>query len=132
MSTNRDLVLIIAIALLLSCSEFSGGVSAEDRLMDFFGPVEAKDHAPGYIEYVEMGCWQCHGFQGQGGSSGPRLAPDPIPFEAFRNIVRQPYNVMPAYSPSVLTDEKLKRLHEYLQSIPASPGVFDIPLLSED
>ena len=29
----------------------------------------------GKAAYVQHGCWQCHGFAGQGGVTGPKLAP---------------------------------------------------------
>ena len=29
------------------------------------------------------GCYECHGYAGQGGSAGARLAPRPVPFAAF-------------------------------------------------
>jgi hypothetical protein len=31
--------------------------------------------------YIKNGCWQCHGFVGQGGITGPKLAPEPKPFD---------------------------------------------------
>ncbi len=68
--------------------------------------------------YIQYGCYQCHGYEGQGGLiSGPRIAPTALPLDAFAEILRRPYGVMPAYSPNVLSDEILKGIHEYLQSI---------------
>ena len=32
----------------------------------------------GKAAYVKNGCWQCHGFVGQGGLAGPKIAPDPM------------------------------------------------------
>jgi len=32
----------------------------------------------GKIAFVQHGCWQCHGFAGQGASTGAKLAPDPL------------------------------------------------------
>ena len=82
--------------------------------------------------FVEAGCHHCHGYEGQGARpTGPRLAPEPMPFEVFSNIVRRPPNVMPAYSPEVLSDEKLKRVHEYLESIPEPPDVMSLPAFAE-
>ncbi len=53
----------------------------------------------GRSAYVEMGCQHCHGYEGQGAlPTGPRLAPEPMPFGVFSNTVRRPPNVMPAYS----------------------------------
>jgi ubiquinol-cytochrome c reductase cytochrome c subunit len=83
----------------------------------------------GRADYVELGCYQCHGFQGQGGAA-PRLAPEPISLDNFMRIVRRPPNVMPAYSPAVLSEEQLERMHAYLESIPQPPDVSSLPLLS--
>ncbi len=86
----------------------------------------------GRSAFVEMGCHHCHGYEGQGARpTGPRLAPEPMPLEVFSNIVRRPPNVMPAYSPEVLSDEKLKRVHEYLESIPEPPDVMSLPAFAE-
>jgi mono/diheme cytochrome c family protein len=91
---------------------------------------EAAVH-PGREDYVQMGCYQCHGYEGHGGgSAGPRIAPDPLAYDAFARIVRRPYGVMPAYSPRVLSDEGLKRIYEYVKSIPASPDASELPLLA--
>jgi len=37
---------------------------------------------------------------------------------------------MPAYSPNVLSDEKLRQIYEYVRSVPEPPAVEDIPALS--
>lgn len=76
--------------------------------------------AQGRRLYVEYGCWQCHGYEGQGAlATGPRLAPGPLPLEAFVELVRRPPGVMPAYSPRVIGDEALARMHAWLASITA-------------
>ena len=118
--------------VLLGCMVLMASVSGQDKVLDFYGEV-SDDSPTGYVDYVEMGCWQCHGFQGQStGGDGPKLAPGPIPYPAFELVVRRPPVVMPAYSPNVLSDEKLQRIYAYLQSIPAAPDVSDIPLLSRE
>jgi mono/diheme cytochrome c family protein len=95
------------------------------------GAQESGEKRPGREEYVEMGCYECHGYEGQGGG-GPRLAPDPLPLEVFAAIVRKPPSVMPAYSPTVLSDEKLERIYEYVRSIPPPPDLSSIPILAEE
>ena len=53
------------------------------------GAASAADAAKGKILFTEKyGCFQCHGTVGQGGNAGPKLAPDPMPFEALANFVR--------------------------------------------
>lgn len=74
-------------------------------------------------------CWQCHGYEGQGGAN-PRIAPMVYPFEAFAQLVRHT-NLMPAYSPNALSDENLRRIWEYLRTRPEPPPVEDIPALRD-
>jgi mono/diheme cytochrome c family protein len=119
------------VVVLIGCVGLMANVSAQEKILDFFGEVKDDDQS-GYRDYVEMGCWQCHGFQGRSsrGVSPRDLAPGPLPYKVFARIVRLPPNVMPAYSPNVLSDEKLARIYAYLQSIPPAPDVSDIPILS--
>lgn len=77
--------------------------------------------------YMSYQCWQCHGYEGQGGP-GPRLAAKAYPFEAFARFVRHP-NLMPAYTSELLSDDKLRRIHDYVRSIAEPPSVEDIPAL---
>ena len=84
---------------------------------DANNPVEQ-----GRTLYNATGCYSCHGYEGQGFLiTGPRLAPNPLPLVVFTEMVRRPTNVMPAYSPHVLTDAELAKIHAFLQSIPAPP-----------
>ncbi len=86
--------------------------------------VAADDTEPGFGLYVSYQCHQCHGYGGQGGSpGGPRLAGIKYPFSAFAVRVRLT-NVMPAYSPSVLSNTDLEAIYAYLTSIP-DPGPID-------
>ena len=73
-------------------------------------------------------CWQCHGYEGQGSAAGVRIAPTLYPFEAFARLVRHT-NVMPAYSPNVLSDEQLRLIFAYVRSIPEPPPLEEIPEL---
>ncbi len=82
--------------------------------------------------YLQFGCDQCHGRVGQGGAAGLRLAPDPLAYEDFADIVRRPYGVMPAYSPNVVNDADLAAIYAYLASIPEPPALDAIPLLRFD
>jgi mono/diheme cytochrome c family protein len=84
----------------------------------------------GKSAFLQHGCWQCHGYQGQGGIAGPKLAPDPIPFETLSNFVRTTSRAMPPFSKDILSDEDLGDIYAYLQSIPKSPDPNSIPLLN--
>jgi len=89
------------------------------------------DASEGRALYESHQCWQCHGYEGQGGGAGVRIAPMVYPFEAFAQLVRHT-NLMPAYSPNVLSDENLRLIHAYLRSIPEPPALEDIPELDFD
>jgi ubiquinol-cytochrome c reductase cytochrome c subunit len=79
--------------------------------------------------YIKNGCWQCHGFVGQGGITGPKLAPEPKPFDFLNVFIRHTNGPMPKYSEKILSKEDLAEIHSYLVSIPKSPGYKDIGLL---
>jgi ubiquinol-cytochrome c reductase cytochrome c subunit len=104
---------------------------AQEVTLDFYGEINDAEHPAGYREYVELGCWQCHGFQGHGGRAAKLVEPL-MPYEGFANQVRRPRNIMPAYSPNVLSDETLRKIYSYLQNVPESPDPSEIPLLSGD
>ena len=59
-----------------------GPVALAAGLLLSCGGAFAASAEKGKTAYVQHGCWQCHGFQGQGGA-GPKLAPEPIAAEAF-------------------------------------------------
>lgn len=80
--------------------------------------------------YVKYQCWQCHGYEGQGGGAA-RIASTAYPFDAFARFVRHP-DLMPAYPPGQLSDEKLRLIYEYVRSIPDPPLLEDIPALQDD
>ena len=76
--------------------------------------------------WVSAGCWQCHGYEAQGGAAGPRLSARNLPFAGFSAYVRRPTNQMPPYTAKVLPDTDLAHLFAYLQSRPAPPAVAPI------
>ena len=85
----------------------------------------------GHAAFVKHGCYQCHGFVGQGGV-GKTLAPDPMPYEAFSVFVRNTSGAMPPYQRAILSDEELADIHAYLSSIPKARDYKSIPLLRGD
>ena len=84
----------------------------------------------GRAAYIAHGCWQCHGFVAQGGITGPKLAPDPIPMEAFVAFVRTTDRAMPPYSETILSNDDLTDIHAYLEALPSPPDYKTIPLLN--
>jgi ubiquinol-cytochrome c reductase cytochrome c subunit len=95
------------------------------------GAALAASAEKGKDTYMKFGCWGCHGMVGQGGITGPKLAPDPTPLEAFTAFVRQTNRAMPPYMEAVLSNEDLADIHAYLSSIPKGPAGKDIPLLNQ-
>lgn len=69
------------------------------------------------------------GTVGQGGVTGPKLAPDPMPVEAFTAFVRTTNRAMPPYREAVLSNEDLADIYAYLQSLPKPADYKTIPLL---
>ncbi len=95
-------------------------------------PALAASAEKGNAAFIRHGCWQCHGTQGQGSimtSGGKRLAPDPLPWEAFAGFVRSSNRAMPPYSAAILSDADLADIYAYLQSIAKPPDASGIPLL---
>jgi ubiquinol-cytochrome c reductase cytochrome c subunit len=92
-------------------------------------PAPAGNAETGKKLFVSYGCWQCHGYEGQGGAAGPRLAPRPLPFAGFSRYVRRPTNQMPPYTAKVVPDSDLEHIHAYLSSRPAPAAPSSIPLL---
>jgi ubiquinol-cytochrome c reductase cytochrome c subunit len=84
----------------------------------------------GKAAFVKNGCWQCHGFEGQGAVTGAKLAPNPLPLEALSAFVRNTNGNMPPYPKAMLPDADLADIHAYLQSIPKAPDAKSIPLLN--
>lgn len=89
----------------------------------------AQGGSAGRDLFVDYGCWQCHGYEGQGTAAGPRLAPTLLPYVAFAQLVRRPADAMPAYAPSTLSDDVLQEIFAYLGSIAEPPALEDIPEL---
>ena len=81
--------------------------------------------------YTKIGCYQCHSNQAQGGQSGPRLGPDPIPFARFSQYVRNPTGDMPPYTEKVLSNQEMADIYAFVQTRPRPPAVNSIPQLSQ-
>jgi len=84
----------------------------------------------GKTAFVKNGCWQCHGYLGQGGITGPKLGPDPIPIEALVGFLRSTNRAMPPYREAILSDADIADIHAYLESVPKPADPKTIPLLN--
>lgn len=93
--------------------------------------VPQGNAAKGKEAFDRVGCYQCHGRQGQGGREGPRIAdPVPLAWPAFQAWVRTTSGDMPPYTAKVLPDQELADIYAHLQSIPKGPDYKNIPLLN--
>ncbi len=97
--------------------------------------AHAQDTPPGNAQNGKMlfndyGCYQCHGYEGQGGGAGRRLAPNPLPFAYISTYIRHPSGQMPPYTEKVVTDKELADIYAFLQSIPPPPALESIPILN--
>jgi ubiquinol-cytochrome c reductase cytochrome c subunit len=72
--------------------------------------------------FNKIGCYECHGREGQGSTmTGPRIAPDPVPFDVLASYVRKPRGEMPPYTAKVVSDQELADIYAFLQSRPHPP-----------
>jgi len=76
------------------------------------------------------GCYQCHGYAGQGGRDGARVAATAMTVSAFARYVRQPFGAMPAFTEKVVSDSELADIYEFLKSFAPARPAKEIPLLS--
>jgi len=102
---------------------------AASLLMGQASALAAASAENGKVAFLKHGCWQCHGYQAQGGV-GPRLAPDPIPFDTLSTFVRTTNRAMPPFREEILSNEDLADIYAYLQSIPKGLDAKSIPLLN--
>jgi mono/diheme cytochrome c family protein len=83
--------------------------------------------------YLADGCFTCHGRVGQGGNYyglTPMLAKTELPFEGFKQQLRDPVRVMPAFSDAVVSDKEVADIYAFLQTLSGRRPVKDIPLLN--
>lgn len=72
----------------------------------------------GRATFEQKGCWQCHGYEGQGGSAGPRLANTELPEDGLTSFVHMTNGAMPPFSAKLVSDADLSDIYAYLQSRP--------------
>jgi mono/diheme cytochrome c family protein len=103
----------------------------------FLHPPGAQAAAPhgraerGALLYRQTGCYQCHADEAQGGTQGPRIGPEPIPYSRFAWYVRHPTGDMPPYSTAVMSDADIADVYAFLEAQPHPPEVSSIPLLAQ-
>jgi mono/diheme cytochrome c family protein len=121
--------LVVSLALTgLAAAAVAGAAFAQNAAPQNTAPK--GDPAHGKKVYVADGCWQCHGYQGQGGA-GPKLAPTPLPYEAVFRQLRKPRGTMPVYTHVTTPDQDVADIYAYLASMPKAKTVAEIPALSD-
>ena len=102
-------------------------------------PTWSQDASRGDVNngrtlYNDVGCYQCHGRAGQGGSFGgpaPVLAGTVMPFAGYLSVLRNPVANMPPYAESVLSDQEAANIYAYIRSLPGARNPREIPILSD-
>ncbi len=80
--------------------------------------------------FNKNGCYECHGREGQGSvMTGPRIAPDPVPFDVLSRYLRKPTGEMPPYTAKVISEQELADIYAFLQSRSHPPTAKATPLL---
>lgn len=93
--------------------------------------ASAQNAENGKRLFVRDGCYQCHGYAGQGTVAGARLAPPVLTAEGIVRYIRRPAGAMPAFSEKVVSDQDVADIYAYLKTIPPPKPVKDIPLLNQ-
>ena len=123
-NVSRTLSLLCGAALAL------GAAALTARAQD----APHGDAGNGKRVYLADGCFMCHGRVGQGGGYNtptPVLAKTEMPFDGFKNQLRNPIDDMPAYSTAVMTDQDIADIYAFVQSLPGRTDPKAIPLLND-
>jgi mono/diheme cytochrome c family protein len=96
-------------------------------------PAVATNPSNGQRLFVRDGCYECHGYLGQGSTStgGTRLGPPQIPLSAFVSYVREPTGQMPPYTAKVISNEDLAEIYNFLKTVPPPPPLKSIAILNQ-
>ena len=91
------------------------------------------DATNGKKVFLTEGCFTCHGRSGQGGAyngPAPILAHTALPFDAFKNQLRNPADDMPAFSTAVVSDQEVADIYAFVQTLPGPTSPKDIAILN--
>ena len=91
----------------------------------------AQNAENGKRVFVRDGCYQCHGYAGQGTIAGARIGPPVLNAQGMIRYIRRPAGAMPAFTDKVLSDQEVNDIYAYLKTMPAPKPVKDIPLLNQ-
>src|SRR5678815_3094367 len=80
-------------------------------------PPPPGNAANGKKLFARDGCWECHGYVGQGSRDGVRIAEIPLTVAQFTSYIRRPAGAMPAYIEKVVSDAEAADLWAYVRSL---------------
>ena len=115
--------------ILIAASLFAVAVAGAQTPAPSPQAAPAGNAETGKKLWVSVGCWQCHGYEAQGGAAGPRLSARNLPWTGFSAYVRRPTNQMPLYTEKLLPTADLAHIYAFVQSRPAPAQ--NIPLLQK-
>lgn len=94
-------------------------------------PADAQDTANGKRLYLKDGCYECHGYAGNGSQGRTRLAQTPLTQDGFLAYVRTPApGEMPPYRAKTMSDQELADVYAYVKTFPKSQASSTVPMLS--
>ncbi|MBZ5694935.1 MAG: c-type cytochrome [Acidobacteriia bacterium] len=80
--------------------------------------------------FASYGCYQCHGHQGAGAATAPRIAATALSLTAVIRYVRAPTGQMPPYTSKVVSDQDLADIYAFLKTFSPPAPASSIPLLN--
>lgn len=95
------------------------------------GPDVDGNAVRGKELFLKKNCWSCHGYEGAGAVTGPRLSQTPFSSEGFTAFLRNPGR-MPPYRVQILSDSEAVDIFAYIRTFPPPPPLESIPLLDLD
>jgi len=102
--------------------------------LGLFGSLVAAADTPaerGQQTYMRVGCYQCHGSDGQGNDAGPALTPDTLPAQVIAIFIRSTPGRMPVYPKEVLSDNEIADIVAFLKAVPRPPSADSLELLKD-
>src|SRR5262245_37185809 len=93
--------------MIIACGSLSAAAAYGQTAASLGAPP--GDAERGRKVFMHQLCHTCHGTMGQGGErgSGPKIYPNPFPWQAFLTQVRKPRQAMPPYTEKYLSDQEL-------------------------
>jgi len=119
-TARRSACVTVAVALLIPLAATAQSQSAPSGNVDNGKRLFLKD-----------GCWECHGYAGQGGRDGARIGATSLTLQGVIRYVRKPTGSMPAFTDRLITDQEMTDIYAYLKSLPPVKAAKDIPLLNQ-